>query len=76
MKDLSIVFARLWGWHEAKAYENDFEKAEFLMEYDSVQLYHLFEEWTEEFMQDDEQDPIYFFEDKMKEIYAKYEEEN
>ena len=76
MKDLSIVFARMWGWHEARAYDKDFEKAEFLMGYDSVQLYHLFEEWAKEFMQDDEQDPICFFEEKIKEIYVKYEEEN
>lgn len=75
MKDLSVVFARMWGWHEAKAYNGDFEKAEFLMEFDSVELYHLFKEWEAEFMKNDEQDPIYFFEEKMEELCAKYKEE-
>lgn len=75
MKDLPIVFARLWGWHEAKAYAADNEIWEVLMHYDSIDLYHMFNEWAEEFMQDDSQDPTYFFEDKMKEVYAKYEEE-
>ena len=76
MKDLPIVFARMWGWHEARAYEDDLGKAEFLMEHDSVQLYHLFEDWAKEFMQDDEQDPIYFFEEKMRELCAKLKEES
>lgn len=78
MNDLIVQFARLWGQHEAWCYNaKDEEVADILRAYDSEELQHLLQIWVNEYFNDENaEDSVEFFEQKIKEMYEKERERN
>ena len=72
MNDLIVQFARLWGQREAWGYSaKDQYIAEMLKAYDSEEVYRLLKAWVDEYFSDeDAEDSVAFFENKIEEIYT------
>lgn len=70
MKDLTIQFARLWGQREALVINaKDEEIADMLKAYDSEELQQLLQTWADEFIAENAEDTVEFFEKKIEALY-------
>ena len=69
MKDLVVQFARLWGIHEAGGWsKEEIELAEKLKGYDSEEMTAVLEKWAEEYIEEEFDDTVEFFEEKIKKL--------
>lgn len=72
--DIIVMFAKLWGMETAEAKFED-NLYDFLEGWDSQELYEMFYEWKEEYLEDDDvpEDLCDFFYEKFnKLIQEKY----
>ena len=69
MNDIIIQFAILWGQTIGTAITSkEIEIAKDMKQYDSEELFNIFSKWAEEYISNNEEDTVVFFERQLKSI--------
>lgn len=72
MNDIIVQFAVLWGAKMASPWsKEECEISEKMKQCDSEELLKIFSEWAEEYIENDAEDTVDFFEEKLIDLLKK-----